>query len=107
MEMSNTEQLASQLKALGDVLHLRILETLRKNNMTNSESLDLRLDVKDLAAELDLPQPTLSHHLKRLREAGFLDARRKHSNIYYLVDVGAIERCLDAARTYALPCSSP
>ena len=40
----------------------------------------------------DVAQPTVSHHLKVLREAGWVRAERQASNIYYYLRPEAIER---------------
>lgn len=50
-------------------------------------------NVSDLAEELDLAQPTVSRHLKVLRESGLVSRRREgHSVIYQVRD----ERVIDA-----------
>lgn len=49
--------------------------------------------VIDLAAELDLPQPTVSRHLKVLRERGLVTARREGPSVYYAL---GDERIIDA-----------
>jgi ArsR family transcriptional regulator len=41
--------------------------------------------VCDLAASFDVTQPTISHHLKVLREAGLIDSERRATWIYYRV----------------------
>jgi ArsR family transcriptional regulator len=41
--------------------------------------------VCDLADEFDVSQPTISHHLKVLREAGLLTSERRASWVYYRV----------------------
>jgi len=46
--------------------------------------------VHELVDGLDLSQPTVSHHLKVLREAGFLTSERRASNVYYRVDPWAV-----------------
>jgi ArsR family transcriptional regulator len=40
----------------------------------------------------DVAQPTVSHHLKVLREAGLIRAERQASNIYYFLRPEAIDR---------------
>jgi ArsR family transcriptional regulator len=40
----------------------------------------------------DVAQPTVSHHLKVLREAGWVRAERQGSNIYYYLRPEAVER---------------
>lgn len=49
--------------------------------------------VIDLAAELGVPQPTISRHLKVLRERGLVTARREGPSVYYTL---GDERIIDA-----------
>lgn len=46
--------------------------------------------VQELVDELELTQPTVSHHLKVMREAGLVTNERRASNVYYQVDPWAI-----------------
>ena len=46
--------------------------------------------VQELVNGLDLSQPTVSHHLKVLREAGLVTSERNASNVYYRVDPWAV-----------------
>jgi ArsR family transcriptional regulator len=41
--------------------------------------------VCDISPTFDLSQPTISHHLKVLREAGLLDCERRGSWVFYWV----------------------
>jgi ArsR family transcriptional regulator len=55
-------------------------------------------NVSELAKEVGLPQPTVSRHLKVLRESGLLIATREgHSMIYQLAD-GRVIEALDILR---------
>jgi ArsR family transcriptional regulator len=40
----------------------------------------------------DVAQPTVSHHLKVLREAGWVSTERRASNIYYFLRAEAVDR---------------
>lgn len=40
----------------------------------------------------DVAQPTVSHHLKVLRDAGWVTTERRASNIYYFLEPAAVER---------------
>ncbi len=46
----------------------------------------------DIAAGYDLSQPTVSHHLRILREAGWLSAERRGTWIWYSIQPGAMAR---------------
>jgi ArsR family transcriptional regulator len=46
--------------------------------------------VCDISPAFDLSQPTISHHLKVLREAGLLDCERRGTWVYYRVIPSAL-----------------
>ncbi|WP_245594649.1 ArsR/SmtB family transcription factor [Actinospica robiniae] len=46
----------------------------------------------DLTGPFDVSQPTISHHLKVLREAGLIDSERRGTWVYYWVLPGALAR---------------
>src|SRR5262245_4836322 len=48
--------------------------------------------VCDLTAAFELSQPTISHHLKLLREAGLVESERRGTWAYYRLVPEAIER---------------
>jgi ArsR family transcriptional regulator len=52
----------------------------------------------DLTDCCDVSQPTVSHHLKVMREAGAVLSERRGSNIYYRVSPALIERLGGIAR---------
>ena len=54
--------------------------------------------VTELAEALEMPQPTLSRHLKVLRERGMVVAKRQGANIYYALADKRIIRALDLLR---------
>jgi DNA-binding transcriptional ArsR family regulator len=54
--------------------------------------------VMELAEALDMPQPTLSRHLKVLRERGMVVAQRQRANIYYSLADKRIIKALDLLR---------
>ena len=70
--------LARMFKALGDPVRLRLLSLV-------ASSAGGEACVCDLTAPFDLSQPTISHHLKVLREAGLLDCERRGTWVYYRV----------------------
>lgn len=75
-DANSLDQAVDTLKFLSDRNRLRILSVL-----TRSETC-----VCDLIDELDLPQPLISYHLRKLREAGIVQARRDAQWIYYSLD---------------------
>ncbi len=54
--------------------------------------------VTQLAETLDTPQPTISRHLKILREHGMVLAQRDGANIFYALGDKRIIRALDLLR---------
>lgn len=68
--------LAPAFKALGDPVRLRLV------SMIASEPKG-EVCVCDLTPAFDLSGPTISHHLKTLREAGLLDCERRGTWVYY------------------------
>jgi hypothetical protein len=62
--MEEAEHLASMLKALAHPVRLQMVELLHR--------LEGQVCVCDLEAHFDLTQPTISHHLKVLRQAGII-----------------------------------
>jgi ArsR family transcriptional regulator len=81
-------------RALGDPTRLRLLELLARGEHC----------VCELTTALDLPQPLLSHHLKTLRAAGFIHARKEGRWTYYRLDPERLEACVcaleEALRVY-------
>ena len=70
------EQLAARFKALADPTRVAIVNRLAQAEETC---------VCDLTAAFDLSQPTISHHLKILRDAGLVESSRRGTWAYYHV----------------------
>ena len=69
----------AQLRALADPTRLRILGLLAKKGCCSCDQVDPRaagLCVCDLERALGLTQPTITHHLQVLREAGLVECVR-------------------------------
>ena len=66
---------AGLLKALADPHRLRIIATLARA--------DDAVCVCDLNDEVDVSQPTVSHHLKLLKDAGLVTSERRGTWVYY------------------------
>jgi ArsR family transcriptional regulator len=79
----NLDELALIYRALGDPVRLRILQLLPVKP-TVCEAL---YNVGELSEELGIPQPTVSHHLKILRQAGVIRFVKKCNSVYYYLDV--------------------
>lgn len=72
-------------KALGDPVRLRLLSLVASHS--GGEAC-----VCDISAVFDLSQPTISHHLKVLREAGLVDCERRGTWVYYRVIPTALQQ---------------
>jgi ArsR family transcriptional regulator len=70
--------LARMFKALADPVRLRLLSIVASH--PGGEAC-----VCDLSSAFDLTQPTISHHLRVLREAGLLECERRGTWVYYRV----------------------
>ncbi len=70
--------LAPVFKALGDPVRLRLLSLVASH--AGGEAC-----VCDISPTFDLSQPTISHHLKVLRDAGVLESERRGTWVYYRV----------------------
>lgn len=46
----------------------------------------------DFTACCDVAQPTVSHHLKVLRESGWVSSERRGTNVFYSIRSDAVER---------------
>jgi DNA-binding transcriptional ArsR family regulator len=54
--------------------------------------------VNELVEALDMPQPTVSRHLRILRERGLVDADRQGTAVYYRISDRRIIEALDLLR---------
>jgi ArsR family transcriptional regulator len=79
--------LASYFKALADPTRVAIV-----NRLTGAEE----VCVCDLTAAFDLSQPTVSHHLKILRDAGLVESSRRGTWAYYRLVPEALGAVRDA-----------
>ena len=92
LSMEQAEQVAPLLKALADPVRLRLLSLVASHE--GGEAC-----ICDLNAAFDLTQPTISHHLKVLHEAGLVDRDKRGVWVYYrvrpqaLASLGALIGC--------------
>jgi ArsR family transcriptional regulator, arsenate/arsenite/antimonite-responsive transcriptional repressor len=70
------DELAARFKALADPTRVAIVNRLARAEQTC---------VCDLTAAFALSQPTISHHLKVLRDAGLVESSRRGTWAYYRV----------------------
>lgn len=72
------EVMVEEFKVLGDKTRLRILSLLQERELC----------VCDLTEVLEISQPGVSQHMRRLRQTGFVNERREGQWIYYSLNMG-------------------
>jgi ArsR family transcriptional regulator len=83
VQREQARRLAAVAKALGDPIRLQLVDVLRKHAG--------KVCVCELVPLFDVSQPTLSHHLKVLREAGIVDSERAGLWAFYYVVPDALK----------------
>ena len=78
LSAEEANELAGMFKAVGDPVRLRLLSLIAAH--AGGEAC-----VCDLSGAFELSGPTISHHLKVLREAGLIEGERRGTWIYYRV----------------------
>jgi len=87
------QHFAAIFSALGEPTRVRIMEMLPREAICHD-----MYNVIELAEELGLTQPTVSHHLKLLREAGLVESRRQCNSVYFYVNQPVVRAWLDEVR---------
>jgi ArsR family transcriptional regulator len=83
VQRDHSLRMAEVAKALGDPIRLQLVDVLRQHAG--------KVCVCELVPLFDISQSTLSHHLKRLRDAGIVDSERKGLWAYYYVLPDALQ----------------
>ncbi|MGA8805732.1 MAG: metalloregulator ArsR/SmtB family transcription factor [Solirubrobacterales bacterium] len=83
IERAQAERMGAIAKALGDPIRMQLVDVLRKHAG--------KVCVCELVPLFDLSQPTVSHHLKVLREAGIVGSERQGLWAYYYVNPDSLE----------------
>ena len=83
IERRQAERMAAIAKALGDPVRLQLVDVLRKHAG--------KVCVCELVPLFGLSQPTVSHHLKVLRDAGLVGSERQGLWAYYYVEPEGLE----------------
>jgi ArsR family transcriptional regulator len=79
----DAERLAVVAKALSEPLRVRIVDLLRRSDEPVCQC--------ELIALYDIRQSLLSHHMKKLVDAGLVDVERRHKWAYYSVSPDALK----------------
>jgi ArsR family transcriptional regulator len=76
-------KVADAARLLADPIRVQVLDLLREA--------DGEVCQCDLQPLFDVSQPTMSHHLKKLREGGLVDVERRGKWAYYSINDNALE----------------
>jgi ArsR family transcriptional regulator len=80
----DADRLAKQLWALGDPVRLQILQLLPTEPTCHDAC-----NVSKIAERIGLSQPSISHHLRILRQAGIIVYEKKCRDMIYWIDLEA------------------
>ena len=75
------ESVAKQLKVISDPKRLKIIDILSCDELCACELLE----------KFDISQPTLSHDMRKLEEAGLVTSRREGKNTYYSLNKASLD----------------
>jgi len=87
LDGGEAELLAARFKALADPARVAIVNRLAAAD---------EVCVCNFVAALDIGQPTVSHHLKVLRDAGLVESTRRGTWAYYRLVPGAVDALREA-----------
>lgn len=88
--VEDSERIAVMFKALGDPVRLRLFSLIASHEGGEACVCDIQ--------DVGVSQPTVSHHLKKLRDAGLVTSERRGTWVYYKVAppvVAALAGALD------------
>ena len=83
LDAAEAETAARMFKALGDPVRLRLFSAVASHEGGEACVCDI--------SDVGVSQPTVSHHLKKLREAGIVGSTRQGLWAYYYVEPEALE----------------
>jgi len=83
VEREQADRMGLVAKALADPIRIQIVDVLRRHAG--------QVCVCELTPLFDVGQPTVSHHLKVLRDAGVVDSERRGLWAYYYVKIDALK----------------
>jgi ArsR family transcriptional regulator len=90
LSVADSERISAVFKALSDPVRLRLFSKIAAHAGGEACVCDI--------ADVGVSQPTVSHHLRKLREAGLLTSERRGTWVYYAVSpsvVSAVSTMLD------------
>ena len=83
VEREQAQRMAQLAKAIADPIRIQLLDVLRKHAG--------KVCVCELVPLFDVSQPTVSHHLKVLRDAGLVESEKRGLWAFYYVLPGATD----------------
>ncbi|MFP4069313.1 MAG: ArsR/SmtB family transcription factor [Verrucomicrobiota bacterium] len=89
----DTDRLAKQLWALGDPVRLQILRILPQEPTCRNAC-----NVSTIAERIGLSQPSISHHLRVLRQAGLITNKKMCRDMIYWVQVNEASKLIESLR---------
>ena len=95
--MSQEENIAGVFKALSDENRIRILKMLRSGEKCACKLLE----------ELNITQPTLSHHMKILCDCGLVKGHREGKWMYYSINCDGVKKVRTLMQGLLLPENIP
>lgn len=93
------EDLVTKMKALADPTRLQIIEFLKNPDTTCCTQAD-GVCACDFENFLGLAQPTVSHHLKQLVQAGLIKAEKRGKWVYYELQPQGFELVIEQLRSF-------
>ncbi|MGW5276934.1 ArsR/SmtB family transcription factor [Streptomyces sp. NPDC004044] len=78
LSQADAEKMAVMFKALSDPVRLRLFSKVASHEGGEACVCDI--------SDVGVSQPTVSHHLKKLKEAGLLTSERRGTWVYYRVE---------------------
>ena len=82
------ENISKKLKVISDPKRLRIIDILSCDQLCACEILE----------KFNISQPTLSHDMRKLEEAGLVTSEREGKNIYYSLDKASLDEIEDSLK---------
>jgi ArsR family transcriptional regulator len=82
LSQADAVRMAGMFKALSDPVRLRLFSKVASHASMEACVFDIQ--------NVGVSQPTVSHHLKKLRQAGLLSCERRGTWVYYRVEPGAL-----------------
>jgi ArsR family transcriptional regulator len=83
VEREQAQRMAAIANAIADPVRLQLVDVLRRHAG--------KVCVTELVPLFDLAQPTVSHHLRSLRDAGIMQSEKRGLWVYYYVEDGALD----------------